>query len=83
MREFVIGSQGRGKPPWLLVFVPGVALLAFGILIVVLPQLLVALVAAVCMVAGIALASLGWRLRGMSNSGGMNSMFSRVFDAQR
>lgn len=62
MREFVIGT-GTGRRPWLVFFVPGLILLVFGVLILVVPELLVALVAAFCIGCGLLLASVGWRLR--------------------
>jgi len=64
-REFVIGGR-RALPSWLAIFVPGCALVGFGVLIILLPELLVALVAVICITLGLVMASLGWRLRAMS-----------------
>jgi hypothetical protein len=55
--------MGSGRRPWLVVFLPGVGLMAFGLLILIVPELLVALVAALFMLAGALLAAVGWRLR--------------------
>ena len=49
-------------------------LVALGVLIVVLPQLLIAMVAACFMVAGLALASMGWRMRKMGGLGGIGGI---------
>lgn len=63
MREFVFLDRTAGRNAWLVPFVPGVALVVFGLLIVLLPQLLIAMVAALFVLGGIALISLGWRIR--------------------
>ena len=64
MREFVLmGGRGAGRRAWLVPFVPGLLLIAFGLLIVVLPQLLVAMVAALFVIGGLGLLSVGWRMR--------------------
>ncbi len=57
------GGGSPGGAAWLAVFVPGMALIAVGIAIVVFPKLLAVLVAGFCMFVGLILASLGWRLR--------------------
>lgn len=62
MLEFVIG-RAAGPKGWLVVFVPGVVLMALGVLIWVWPDVLVALVAGILLSVGAALAGLGWRLR--------------------
>ena len=71
MREFVLMGGRAGGRAWLVMFVPGLMLVALGVLIVLLPQLLIAMVAACFIVAGLALASMGWRMRNMGGLGGI------------
>ena len=70
MKEFVLMGRGGGGRAWLVMFVPGLLLVALGVLIVVVPKLLVAMVAAIFIVAGLGLASMGWRLRSLGRMGG-------------
>ena len=78
MREFVIHTRD-GRPSWLAIFIPGMALFMFGVLTLVLPQLLVALVAAIFMSVGLLLAGIGWRLR-QGGSLGQSFTWLRFFD---
>lgn len=57
------GGLGGGPPSWLL-FAPGALLLAAGIAIWVVPQILVALVAGTLMFLGTFLLLAAWRLHG-------------------
>jgi len=83
MRDFVLHT-GTGRAPWLVFFVAGVALMIFGLLIVLLPALLELLVAAVCISIGAALAAIGWRLRqSRGAAGGIGGPWSRLFDPPR
>jgi hypothetical protein len=66
MREFVIHGRRSGGNPWLVVFVPGVALMCFGVLILIVPELLVAMVAAGFLGVGALIAAMGWRLRNLT-----------------
>jgi hypothetical protein len=84
VNEFVIGRVGRWAGPlgprgWLVLFVPGVTLMAFGVLITIWPQLLVALIAGICLAAGALLAVAGWRLRPPSSRFG-GSGFGGPYD---
>ena len=81
MREFVIHSRS-GRPPWLALFVPGAALMAFGVLILVLPELVKLLFAALFMALGFVLMGFAWRLKSGGMPGGMGSMMGRMFDQQ-
>lgn len=70
MREFVIrGATGRRS--WLALFAPGMALIGLGLLILLFPHLLIAMVAALFMTCGFVLASLGWRMRRGGSRGGV------------
>ncbi|MEM7204775.1 MAG: hypothetical protein AAF628_31250 [Planctomycetota bacterium] len=62
IREFVIRGPSPGGG-WMMFMAPGVALFLLGLAILVWPQLLVAMVAGVFMAMGLALASMGWRMR--------------------
>lgn len=64
MTEFEIRPPGPAPAAlWLVPFLAGVACILFGVLIAILPELLVAMVASAFVLLGLALASLGWRLR--------------------
>lgn len=64
VREFIIGgNRVTLARAWLVPVVPGVMLFLFGILVLLVPQVLVALVSGAFMVAGIALISVGLALR--------------------
>ena len=81
MREFVFRARG-GRPSWLAIFVPGIALFAFGVMTLLLPQVLVALVAALFMSAGLLLAGIGWRVR-QGSSPWQGLTWLRGFDRPR
>ena len=74
MREFVLMGRGGGGRTWLVMFVPGVMLIVLGVLIVMMPQLLIAMVAACFIVAGLGLASMGWRMRSMGGMSGLGGI---------
>lgn len=68
MRDFVLMGRSAGRRAWLVPFVPGLALMAFGLLIAMFPQLLVALVAGLFVIGGLGLMSMGWRLRALGSA---------------
>jgi len=68
MRDYVLMGRNAGRRAWLLPFVPGLALLAFGLLVAVYPQLLVAMVSALFAILGLGLMSVGWRLRALGSA---------------
>lgn len=71
MREYTLMGRGAGGRTWLVMFVPGMMLIVLGVLIVLMPQLLIAMVAACFIVAGLGLASMGWRMRSMGGIVGL------------
>jgi hypothetical protein len=71
--EFQIQRRGGGPGPWVL-FLPGAASILFGILILMLPEILVALVAGAFIFVGATLLSIAWRVRN-----GGRSRFTSMF----
>ena len=70
----IVLSGAAPAGAWLVLFVPGMALIALGVAIAVWPQLLVAMVAGVFILLGVVIASIGWRLR---SGAGMLGNFTR------
>ena len=62
-RIFLSASRLSAGPPSVLVFVPGVACILVGLLILLLPELLIALVSGLFFLIGGVLLAAAWRLR--------------------
>ena len=75
--EFQIDRRTRPAGGW-VVFIPGGALVLLGILILMMPQLLVALVAGGLILIGSILLSIAWRFRS-AGSKSMSAMFQDRF----